>query len=508
MSDEISLSRLMERDEAVKGAYFDTDVASLLQYYDDDSRQLTRNHLENMRLGIKDNMYPVEVNLLRRIVERVAVVYQNPPTRRLQRGFRIRDLFTFWRSGARLVPENDFEHFLAMELLDRSQYDLAMRRGDRLNALVGQHVKRFYPNPNKKAVTISIFTPNDVLRDPHPSGPDQIELDRRFALKLFGGVWEYWEKTADGWRMLHLTNKGEPLPDIDQPLAQFEGEDGEGVNLNPNFLLKQGNELPVQLCFDDWPGGRAWIPPKRSRLSWIKTLNAQLNDLWALIMHQAHQTKVYTKDQPHHKFPEQSGPNQTVELNRGDEYTEFTPSPMVAEVMSAIEEEIRLWLLSEDLPVTEFDKSKQVVTGATLKVQERPLLNRQEAQIPIAVAAEKDAWRKYRSLHNAFAATWGVPTLAVDTEMVTSIAPLQIPVDQREQGEILMGRIAAGWDSTIDAIQATHNLPREKAIEHYNRVQKDAKDFPIPSFEMEDEDPQEFVAKNMTSPLPIATGLS
>lgn len=474
MTNEFSLSKLKDIDEETKGGAFDHDVASLLQFYDDNSRNLTISHLEQMQLGLKGNRFPIEVNLLRRIIERVSVIYQNPPTRRLK------------QSGV-LLSEDSIEHKNMLDLLDKAQYNLAMRRGDRLSALLGQHVKRFYPSPAENGVVLRIFTPNDVIRAPNPVAPDQIEMDSHFALRLAGGMWEYWEKTSDGWRMLMLTDKGEALPDENQPMAIFSGD----KNSNPDFLLKSGSELPVQLCFDEWPGGRPWVTPKRSRISWVKTINAQMNDLWALIMHQAHQSKVYKKRDPNHRFPEQSGPQKVLEIDAEDDYQEFTPSPMVREVMETIEEEIRMWLLSEDLPVSEFDKSKQVVTGATLKVQERPLINRQEAQIPMAEANERKAWRKFRSLHNAHADEWGAAILSENTEMQATIAPLHIPVDQREQGEVLMAQMAAGWISEIDAIQRVHNLPRDKAIEHYHRVVEDNGMFPLPSVGGQEEPEEE-----------------
>lgn len=456
------ISELLKKDKDTKPKEFDEEVSTLVAYYDDVSRGLTFDRLMEMGLGIKDNRNPLEVSLLRRIIDRISVVYKNPPTRWL-------------RMGEQRLLESDPQHVLMQELLDKSQYDLAWRRVDRIRSLVRQCVIRFYPSDTEQSVVARVFTPNHVFREPDPVAADFLEEDRQFALALGGGIYEHFQRLSDGkWKVTWVDEEGTLT-------ASQPSLDG---------MLPYG-ELPAMMVYDDWSGGRAWLPPRCSRRSWVEAINLIANDLWSLIVNQAHDKAIFKTDDPSRQFPSQHGHSTVATIHAEEDLEVLQSNPKIKECMDVLETLTRLWMISEDLPANELDKSKQVVTGATLKVQERPLISRMEAQAPLASRDEARSWAKFREVHNRFADMWGVESLDPDTVMEVEVADMLIPMDAREQQEVAARDMALGAASTIDHIQARFGVPRHKAIDIWHRVQDDMDDFPIPGIEIEDEEPQE-----------------
>lgn len=453
----MTLEALAKIDRQHKGEGFDEEVRTLLNYYDDTSRSQTVSRLQDFGQGIKDNPFPIELALIRRVIDRIAVVYQNPPTRWL------RNIL-----GQR-VDENSLEHRNMIRALDTAQYDLAWRRVDRLRALLRQCVIRYYPSRAHGGVVLRIFTPDNVMRHPSSVAPDMIEEDNAIALKLEadwqgnGTLWEYWEQDDEGvWSCQWINKDGEPV-----------GEQPFGDGPCPY------DELPIQLVYEDWAGGRPWLYPRCSRRGWIESLNASVNDLPAIVRSQTHDKTIYKTANPENTIPADYGPGTVTQIDAADDVEILSHNPQIRSCIDSIEFLIRYWMISEDLPSTEFDRSKQMVTGAALKVQERPLIARQEAQIPMAKHDERLAWRKFRAVHNYHADNWGRLQLDQDYEMDVEIADLVIPYDTRDVQETGVRGMALSTHSVIDVIQMVYNMPRNRAIEVYERVKADQEAYPI-----------------------------
>jgi hypothetical protein len=460
--ETVDLQSLKEIDSRTKPCDADNEWITAHAYYDDVARSQTQARLKQIGAGIKDNPRPLEVSLLRRIIDRLAVVYDRAPTRWLV------------DSAGRRLSEDSTSHGALTQVYERSQFDLAMRRVDRLRALMRQVGVRYYANDAKRGVSVRIFEPYNMIREPDYSAPDLIDSDKRFALMLSGTqgqsgakeVWEYWDRNEAGlWRMRRVNETGEMLDE--QPFASTN-------------LVNPYPELPVQIIFDDFNGGTAWLPPKGSRTSWVEAINALSNDLWALVLHEAHTLKVVKTDDSAN-VPRESAPGMTWVIPAGAEAFVLASNAQLNSALEILNNCVRLWTLSEDLPASEFDKSKQVVTGATLKVQNGPLLARREAQVPLAVADEATAYRKLRAVHNLHVkagAAWGLPLLDELTELEVEIADVEIPTDAREVQEAAARSLAMGSASMVDVIMAEKNIPRHQAIKHFQRVKDDNEKYP------------------------------
>lgn len=454
----MKLSDLRQIDLAAKPPGADEEWARAWRAYNDCSRADTQAHLQSIGAGIKGNARPLEAQLLRRVVDRLALIYARPPTR------------WFVRAGVRLDEESP-EHCSIVETLERSKLDLALRFADKTRTNLRQCVLRYYPSDALGSVVPRVFEPNIVLRSPSPSCPDVLDEDDAFALKIRGGLdlalelWEFWERDGAVWRCSHVDGSGSPT--AIQPYR-----DGECPY----------DRLPVQVIYDGYPAGQAWLPPRFSRTAWADSINALANDLQALIRHEAH-TQVTINTDDTKTVPKEHGPGTVWVLPKDATAGVLSHVVHLKEASEVIENFVRLWTLSEDLPAVELDKSKQVLTGAALKTLSQPLLARRADQVPLAVADEKSGFERYRAVHNfharySQASNWRVAEIADDLSLEVEIAELDIPADLNQTQQVGARQILVGTASVIDQIQTEYGISRHQAVKKYAQIQRDLVAYP------------------------------
>jgi hypothetical protein len=448
----VDLDGLKTADGASKRASFDADVSALIRHYEDDARGLTMARLAELGVGIKDNRRPLEVSLIRWVVDQLAVAYASAPAR-----------WVLGKSGKRL-GEKTAEHKAMVAAYEASQIDLALREADRLRALCRQVVIRLYPVDELKRVEVRLFTPDLVMRAPHPAVGSSLDFDARFALRLAGGVLEYWSKDDAGWSAVWTDKNGAMLDDDKQPFA----DTGHRV---PYALAA------AQLIYDGYPAGRAWLPPRTHRLATIDAVNMLANELLELVRSQAHSQRVFTGVE-HQDVPTERGPGVDLAL-RSDtaRALDLTPNPKINEASNVLTRTLRDFLASEGLPVDMLEAGRQILTGAGLKTQLRGLIERRKGQLPLASGDERSLWTRYRSVHNTHAAAWGKAPLA-DVQMDVELAPMDLPVDGREASESGARDLALGLASRVDLTMRTRNVSRQQAIRILEQVDADRRDYP------------------------------
>jgi hypothetical protein len=218
-------------------------------------------------------------------------------------------------------------------------------------------------------------------------------------------------------------------------------------------------------------------------VSWADAINAMANDLWALIHHEAHNQIVVATDDVK-LVPKEHGPGTTWVLPKDAVATILSSTVHMKEAQEVLDSFVRLWSLSEDLPISEFDRAKQMVTGAALKVASQPLLTRRADQVQLACSDERAAFERYRAVHNEHAANSEAPLwqeremIADDLELDVEIAEMDIPTDKAEIQDVGAKQIMMGTGSVIDQIEAEYGIPRHEALEKYAQIQKDLSDYP------------------------------
>ncbi len=454
---------LQKIDSDSKPVGLDDELLLARHYYDDSSRQPTLASLARLGVGLRDNQKPLQISLLRRIIDRLAVLYDRVPNR--------------WQVGddRQRVSETSVEHQNFLDIYERASIDMAMRRVDRLKALLRSPIVRVYPVDSQRTVALRVFEPYNVMRHPSAETPDVIDEDHQFALRLAGGegspdeVWEHWYRKDGLWHM------------------RLKGADGETVE-DSSFLgdTSPYEELPVHVFYDEYPCGQAWLSPRFSRVSSAEGINAIANDLWALIVHEAHTTKVLKSDMTG-TAPKESGPGSLWQIGTTDDFQQLASNPKLQECLQTLEALIRLWTLSEDLPSSEFDRTKTIVTGAARKVEMAPLIARRETQLPLARKDEKALYRKIRAVHNVNAAAWGLLPLGPDNIDV-EFGPMNVPSDEVENLAVLEKDLQLGFKSQIDAIQERHQLTRREAVAKAAQIASDNAMFQPPEPQSEPEE--------------------
>ncbi len=459
----VNLAELKDIDAALKPAGADDEWILQSQYYEDRSRIETQKRLRDLGVGLANNPRPIEVSLLRRVIDRLAVVYDQPPTRWLT------------TADASRLDETDPDHIAMVHVLERAQYDLAWRRVDKMRALMRQVVVRYFPSDPLQSVVLRPFEPFNVIREPSATAPDLIEEDHRFALLLSKSdngaeTWEYWEREHDVWAMAIVDESGAMLPD--QPFAM-----GRSVQ-DMRQLANPYAELPVQNVYDEYAGGRPWLSPRFSRTSFVESINAMSNDLWNLVVNQSHSDRFFKTDDPT-RVPSKKGPGMAVAIPRDTDVMDLTPNPKITECQSVTDSMIKWFSVSEDLPIDEFI-NRQVVSGAALKASERALNARRDSQVLLLPNDERRAWDKFRAVHNVHSNGWGVGTLDESTTMEAQVGEMSSPVDMRELQEAGARGMALGSRSIIDVIMAETSSPRHTAVKIYERVTRDREQYPAP----------------------------
>ncbi len=452
----LDFAALAQLSTARKPPGADQEWSELSAFYADQSRATTRSALAKLGVGLKDNAVPFDLgSLLRQAIDRSATVYRRAPSRWLLDEFGTR------------IDEFDHRHAAMLKVLEAAQYDVAWRRIDRLRTLLGQVCVRFYPSDPRSAILLRTFEPQNVHRLTNPACGDSLDEDEAFALELDGGVVELWSRHPDdrAWRMVWVdkeTNKPTPM----QPFAN-----------QPDFRSPYPF-LPVQMVYGDYPSGCAWLPPRQGRQAWIRGLNAITNDVWSLVTHQAHSTRVYKRSDPNSKLPAESGHGVTYNVDVTEDVQDITPSPAIEQSLSVVKALSRLFAISEYLPGNEFDPEKSVLTGAALRVQLQPLYDRREDQVPLVTPDERSAFRRLRGVFNTHAATWGLDPLDESTTLELEIADLEAPATETEAGNLAARQVALGTASIIDLIQRENGCTRPEAIRRYERISRDNELYP------------------------------
>lgn len=459
------IAELKGKTREQKPSEADTTWKLLSAMYEDASRAHTQGRLAQLGMGVKGNSAPIEVGVVRRVVDRLAVTYDKAPARFLSR-------------NRKRIAESRAEHVNMIDFCARSQYDLVWDQVDKKRSLLRQVAIRFYPSKQRSSFNVQVFTPDNILRDPSGAEPDTLDEDRAFALKLSasGGhreTWELWRKSRkDGlWRVMWINEQGQPLSMEHQVFRTGVARDELG------FISPYDN-LPVQMVYDEIPLGRAWLNPRQSRAAFNDALNAVMNDLLALVQLQAHAREIFKTDNPNATLPPQRGPGTSLKIPVDSTLEYETPSPNIADCLETLQQFERVFTLSEDLPTSELSPDKTILTGAALKVEERPLAARRRKQIPLAHQDERLAWGRGGSVLRVHAVQLGITPPPKDLEMVVELAEPDQPTERGDVLEDGAKGIALGVESTIDVLQRLHGCTRSEAIERYERIKADKEAYP------------------------------
>lgn len=451
-----TIAQIKAEDRRWKPSGFDADAVTLAALAENRGRAATRTHLLTLGMGDPDNPRPISVGAIPRLMESLSVLYRVPAVRLLK------------GADGRILPDDDPQAVAFAEMSRRMLLDSVWGLVDARRNIVRQCYLSFVESP--RGVQARVHWPYEVFRYVTPSAADDIDQDQAIAIEVMHGptevesIFQVWSHEDDGsWRCWIVDGAGRRYGE--QPY----GDDGR-----PPF-----DGLPLVLVPDSLMAGVACLPLPESRLDFALNVNALVNDLSFIVKNQAHSLKVMTSNDPKNAKPVEDGPDKMMVLPEGSDLRILQQAPAIGEINSTIAAQLSMLALSESLPPDAFSATRQIHTGTALKVAERDLEARRQRQVPITIEAERRAFEKMRSVHNAFAASMGVPRLGEELSLLVAFGTAWQPTDAREMQEAAFKDLAVGAQSIIGYLQERYRLDRSAAIDLYRQVQMDRAEYPV-----------------------------
>jgi hypothetical protein len=462
MKTILNVKDLKATDEAWKGGpLYNKTSSELAQLYDDNSSALTLNYLRMLGLGNKRNQsHPLEMSVLRRLIDSLSVVYALPATRTLE-------------VGGDELEDDDVLVEAMVDAFKRSAYDLLWQRIDCMRNLHRTVVVEWAEDHSSQSVGAIVYGPHQVIRSPSVIAPHAIEYDSQVLLQIRSGLedkdnlYRAWVKDGDQWKCWIVNEHGE-----------MEGEQPFGESGTTPY----GDILPLQIVCDEHPTFRAWLPSPASRVSWALGINAAIGDIAFLVQQEVHTIKVIKTDSSA-ALPTETGPDSVIKVPTDGDFQALSMSPKIAESKDVIDQFMRLWAISEHLPNDAFSTAASAHSGIEIRVSSHALSLRREKQVQLMGMQEQKAWGIYSRLHNTFASEWGAGILAETAHVRVAANNSWQPFDTTERQNVVFKNLAGGFISRIQAAQELFGFTRDQAILHLERVNHDAEAFPAGQYQ-------------------------
>lgn len=434
------------------------EVEQLTLFYEDRARQLVKQHLHGLGLGVANDPNPVDSGLLGFVVRQLAVAYRSPPTRWLTRdGTRLDDL--------------DPAQVAMTRVYAGAAVDATLRHVDELRSLWRTCFVRVYASDRARRVKLVPFSPRDVYREVSPGEEGDPRADTRIALRRGDGSFELWTQAPDGYTLTLYSSRGEQL-------SQPEPYD----------------VLPVVAFYDGLPI-RPYLRPPQSRVSYLFKIAACANEVIAAVKWDVHPravfevepgdaTKGYEPPGPA-DLPRDTGPGVGLALPPGASFRLEQVQPQIQAISEASKGLVESWFRAESLPTDSFRQS-QNVSALGLQTLAQPLRERRESLLPFVLETEQQLFEVIRAMHNPHADVWGSPMIDESAGLHVTLGDIDIPVDPAAHSEQIARDIALKLSSRIDGIMRRYSVNRPEAIERAVQVDSDNINFPpgrIPEIE-------------------------
>lgn len=428
------------------GRYFDVnarrevEIQTLL--WQGRGRHLVRRYLADQGMGIANDAYPLQVGLLRHVVDQLSVIYRTPPTRYLTQG-PIR------------VGDEDTAQTILWEQYERAHVDAVLREVDTRRSLWRTAFVRVYASDAAQRVKLAVFPPTAVYREPEPGEPDDLRADRRIVVERSDQTCELFERTDEGWRLTMYNSHGVPS--------------GEPETLDVLPLVGFWDGLP------DLP----YLHPYEHRTEYMMKLAMIANELPASIKYNVHprstmESDALTGDQqlPEVEPPVDIGPGVLAALAPGERMVIHELNPKIEAIASAVAEVVREWFRTESLPTDDF-RSSQAVSALGLRVLSEPLKERRERLAPFARESEVRLFDAFRYMHNLHNEDWNQPFIAEGRGLEVVLGTIDVPTAPSDHLEVLSREMALGLQSRLGALMSYRGLTRREALSELLQVEED-----------------------------------
>ncbi len=379
------------------------DAALRLAFYQDEQKsELLKDLAKQFRQPEKFQLF--FLNLVKKVVNRLAVVYKEPPTRSVVNG-------------------SAKDQTIAASLWQKSLIDVKLKKANRLTKLLKTCLVRVaYRNDS---IQYDIVTPNvvDAVYD-IPEEPRELLITRP-SKRPEDTTYAYW--SADQHFLLDARGNVLPSP--------------ENVgNLNPYAVL------PFVPFFDADPGDTFFLPGGDDLITAQKAINLKCVDLLRNIQLQAW-GQPWAKGLGVTKLD--FGPETAINLPKDGDFGYAQPQAVIAEVVEAIDYFVKQLAITNNLPGATFATDPVEASGVAKLVDTVDLREARQDDIELYRVYETklfDVTKAVWNYHNPNNPISESATLGID------FADLEAPQTETERLDAIKRRIDLGIWSVVDAM--------------------------------------------------------
>jgi Phage portal protein, SPP1 Gp6-like len=403
------------------------ETAKRLNFYHDEQLERLNEQLAEL-FSEPDKMVKLELNIIKKIINNLAQVYREPPTRTLENG-------------------GETNQKLYAEILEGCSFDVKLKQASRYAKLLKTILIKVVWRNEK--IDLDILTGN-LLDVQTASSPEQLE---RVLITDYGQSEkpedvEYSLWTAETWQRLNW--KGDILEEAENPYKV----------------------LPFIPVFDYMPPSSAfWLPGGSDIISLQEAINIKLTDLIYLIQQQSFGVGYIKGSQTGGSL--RTDPGSLVELPENGEIGFKSQQAKIDEVVNAIDKLIKWGAVSNGLSAASMSTDVQKQSGVSKAWDNKELSEMRLDDLAL--------WRSYeKQLFNLMRVVWNVHSkkkLSEKAILKIDFAELTAKLDGKTQAESDDLKIAQGVLSPVDiAMRENPDFEsRENALAHLLQIKEEQK---------------------------------
>lgn len=401
------------------------ETAKRLNFYHDEQLDRLNEQLTEL-FSEPEKMIRLELNIIKKIINNLAQVYREPPTRTLDGG-------------------SEADQKLYAEILEGCSFDVKLKQASRYTKLLKTIlIKVVYRNDR---LDLDILTGN-LLDVQTGQSPEQLE------------------------RVL-ITDYGQSEKPEDTEYSLWTADTFQRLNWKGDVIDEQENPykvLPFLPVFDYMPPSSAfWLPGGQDIISQQEVLNIKLTDLIYLIQQQSFGVGYIKGSQTGGSL--RTDPGSLVELPENGEIGFKSQQAEIENVVLAIDKIIKWSCVSNGLSAASMSTDVQKQSGVSKAWDNKELSEMRLDDLAL--------WRSYeKQLFNLMRVVWNTHSkkkLSEKAILSINFAEVTAKLSQKEQAESDDLKIIQGVLSPVDVLlRDDPDIPdRETAINHLLKIKEE-----------------------------------
>lgn len=432
------------------------EVTQLIQLYRDiDTSRMVSNVLGRLS---NNNNPPIHQNVLRTIVDRLAVAYDAPPIRMLI------------RPDGEPLPTFSPENKALEAYLRKADWDAKWTEINSYKELLSTVFLRLYPSDHNRTIKPVLYTPDIVFRKPIPEEPDDISADEAFCIQLgetSGGkpLFEYWEREGRAWKSWVVREDGEIIRTPFGPTGEVPYP-----------------SLPV-LSLHNTAGAcpMAYYPVKQSRIDTQICINKMWTDLDDILSRQGFSSLVVKTEEPERFKDATISPDKGISIRPEEDITTLDYRPLLRESLDVVNDLIKVWLTTEGLPPSDAEWV-QYRSAPGEKARMLPLYEKRRKMLPLVKKEQEKSYQILAGVLEFKASEWETPTLDLTLMLDARSAGIE-ELDNLDTNQVQAAilEIQAGLGSPVEYLRRKYGCSRQEAEDLYRQNQEDLALYPLRS---------------------------